>query len=344
MKKRVLFTLPDDSEVFAYTLTNKNGMTAELSQFGAAIAGIDVVVNGKKLHVTKECQGKDWLDNKPYFGVVAGRTCNRIKNGIFKLNGTTYQLPINNGYNSLHGGKTGFSHMLWNCANVSENSVEFTLSSPDGDQGYPAKLDVRAVYTLGDDNSLTLELYAVSDADTICNLTNHVYFNLSGGAEQLVLDQVATIMGESYVEVGEGLIPNGNLPSVDGTPLDFRKPTRIGDRIDESFDALTFGGGYDLCYKIKDADGTMKTAAVVECKSSGVTLEVSTNQVGIQFYTGNTLGGEYKDCEGKPIVDRAAFCLEAQGLSDAINNPNFPSIVLKKGEQYYNKAVYRFIV
>jgi len=284
-----------------------------------------------------------------FFGSIVGRVTNRIAGGKFKLNGTEYFLAQNNGKNSLHGGALGFNKVVFKVIHYSSSadSAKLVLAyfSKDGESGYPGNLSVKATYTLTNDSSLKLHFSATSDKDTIVNLTNHSYFNLTGASRD-ILDHVVTINANKFVPVDADLIPTGELESVKNTPMDFQTPTKIGARINDNFVQLKHGQGYDHCWALSNYQENSKTsilAATARDLSSGRLLEIFTTQPGVQFYTGNFLTGT-PGKSGKLYNHRFGFCFETQHFPDAINQPKFGSIILKKGEEYNQEITYKFSV
>jgi aldose 1-epimerase len=336
--------LPDNSEVTLFTLTNENGLAASVMNYGATLVQLLTPDrDGKLADITL---GFNTLDgyikhNSPYFGCIVGRCCNRIAHGRFHLNGHEHRLATNNGPHHLHGGSKGFDKAFWlaETGDAESSSVKFTYRSPDGEEGYPGNLNVAVVYALTDNNELIVEYTATTDKATPVNLTNHTYFNLTGVGT--ILDHEMMIDSSQFVPVDETLIPTGKLQPVKGTPMDFTKPTRIGQRLDQ------VGGdpiGYDHCYAVNNADGKIRFAARASDPKSGRVLEVHTTQPGVQFYTGNFLNGRGSGKSGMGYQQHAGFCLETQHFPDAINQPTFPSIVLHPGETYSQKTTFRFTV
>src|SRR5579859_3111841 len=333
-------TLPDKAEVNLFTLTNKNGLTASVMNYGATL--VQLLTPDRDGKLTDITLGFNTLDgyvkhNSPYFGCIVGRCTNRIAHGRFHLDGNEYRLATNNGPHHLHGGLKGFDKAFWlaETGGPESSSVMFSHRSPDGDEGYPGNLNVAVVYTLTHNNELAIEDTATTDKPTPINLTNHSYFNLAGAGT--ILDHDLMIAGTQFVPVNDSLIPTGELHRVEGTPMDFTKPTRIGQRLEQ------VGGdpiGYDHCYAVGQPDGKLKFAARASDPKSGRVLEVHTTQPGVQFYTGNFLNGRGSGKSGIGYQQHAGFCLETQHFPDAINQPAFPSIVLHPGETYSQKTTF----
>ncbi|WP_327102404.1 aldose epimerase family protein [Nonomuraea glycinis] len=307
-------TLPSGETVERHVLS-AGRLRASVLSYGAIlqtleVSGVNVVLGLPTL--------EDYLTRSRYFGAVVGRYGNRIADGRFTLDGVEYRLPVNNGPNSLHGGTDGFDRRVWAVSDATDSSMTLTLTSPDGDQGYPGTLTASVTYTLTGD-ALRLDYTAETDAPTVLNLTNHSYFNLAGGGD--VLGHVVRIGAEHYLPVDDDKIPTGELAPVKGTPFDFTVPHAVGARFD---------GAYDHCF-VLDGDIT-----VVE-PVSGRTMEVTTTEPGVQFYAGGML-----DADATPYGPFAALCLETQHFPDSPNQPQFPSTVLRPGERYTSSTTYAF--
>ena len=333
--------------VSLYTLRNQAGMEVDITNYGGIITSIrvpdragtmgDVVLGFDSL------QG--YLDGHPFFGCIVGRYGNRIANGLFTLDGTSYELAKNNGPNHLHGGIEGFDKRVWTAS--SSDTAEgpqlvLTYTSPDGEEGYPGTLDAKVTYLLGADNNLVMTYEATTDAPTIVNLTNHTYFNLRDGGESLILDHELTLHADAYTPVDETLIPTGEITPVAGTPFDFSTPRAIGERIDSDHEQIQFGGGYDHNYVVNEAPNGLRQVAEVYEPSTGRVLLVSSTEPGVQFYSGNFLNGEVIGKEGSAYQKRSGFCLETQHYPDSPNQPQFPSTVLRPGETYETTTVFSF--
>jgi aldose 1-epimerase len=337
---------PDGQNVDLYTLTNKNGMQVAITNFGGIVVRIKVSDrHGKAGDVVLGYDSLDgYVSDKAYFGAIVGRYGNRIAQGKFTLDGATYTLARNNGENSLHGGIKGFNKAVWEAREVAAKdgpSVELKYISKDREEGYPGNLSVKVVYTLTDRNELKIDYSATTDKKTVLNLTNHSYFNLNPGGSD-VLQHVMMILAEKFTPVDSGLIPTGEIRSVAGTPFDFRKPTVIGERIDQDDEQLKLGKGYDHNFVLdKKGKGVELAARVVE-PTTGRVLEVLTDQPGVQFYSGNFLGGTVRGKGGRVYERRSAFCLETQHFPDSPNHPKFPTTELKPGEKYHSTTIYKF--
>lgn len=334
----------DGTAVEAFTLKNKNGMVVKLITLGATVTELHVPdKNGKTADVVlgfDNVAGYESADNQ-HFGCTTGRVCNRIAGGKFTLDGKEYKLAQNNGPNHLHGGvKRSLAKVVWKGEVVKETpAVRFSYSSPDGEEGYPGKLDITVTYTLTDANELRIDYTATTDKATPVNLTNHSYFNLSGAGTETVLDHELTLAADSYTATDDTLIPTGKIASVAGTPLDFRKPTRVGERIDQ-VDKKPFLG-YDHNFVLSKREDQPTLAAKVRDPKSGRVMTVLTTQPGVQLYTGNHLKSQ-KGKGGLVYKPRSALCLETQHFPDSVNHPEFPSIILKPGAAYKQTCTYAF--
>jgi len=339
--------LSDGREVTLYTLRNKSGAMVTITNLGAALVSINVPdrkgIFGDVLFGHDDAQG--YANDNSFLGFIVGRYGNRIGKGKFSLNGKTYQVDINDGENHLHGGKDGFHRKLWK-ATVNENSAIASITmryfSPDGEQGYPGNVTLDVTYWWNDSNQLTIEYVATTDEPTIFNPTSHGYFNLTGNPKNTILDHELMIVADRYTPVGAGLITTGKLESVEGTPLDFRAAKKIGARINDPFEQLQMGKGYDHNWVLNSYDKTVRLAATVYDPQSGRFMEVLTDQPGLQFYSGNFLNGSLTGKGGIAYQYRTALCLEAQHFPDSPNKPGFPSVVLKPGEMYRQTTIYQY--
>lgn len=332
----------DGVAVPIYTLTSAQ-TEVRVTAFGARLVSVRTPDrNGKMADVVLGYDNLDgYLVDTPHLGSVVGRYGNRIALGKFSIDGKPYQIPINNGANALHGGPVGFDVHVWQAHEI-KDGVEFTRVSPDGEMGFPGALTAKVKYTL-EGNTLRIDYYATTDKPTIVNLTNHAYFNLSGDEGQgTILDEKLEINADRYTPIDAGLIPTGELAPVAGTPLDFRKPTVIGSRIDDNSEQMTRAGGYDFNFVVNGTPGTLRPAAIVTDTVSGRTLTVETTQPGIQFYTGNFLDGTITGRHGVKYQKHAALCLETQHFPDSPNHPNFPSTVLRPGETSHTTTTFTF--
>ncbi|HTQ63057.1 MAG TPA: aldose epimerase family protein [Candidatus Solibacter sp.] len=336
--------LTDGTEIESYTLFNAKGASAKVITYGATLAELHVPDrHGKMGDIVlgfDDLQG--YLSQHPYFGGTIGRYANRIAKGKFTLDGKEYQLALNNGPNSLHGGAIGFNRRVWKAEPLEVKdgaAVKFSYLSKDGEENYPGNLRVSVTYTLTNTDELKLQYAAETDKDTVLNLTNHSYFNLSGTDTGDILKYILYINADKYTPVDSTLIPTGKIESVAGTPLDFLKPTAIGVRISEIKDI----GGYDHNYVLNGKAGTLRLAARVTDPESGREIEVFTTQPGVQFYSAIGLNGSIKGKGGVAYEKYGAICLETQHFPDSPNHPNFPSTELKPGEHFHSETIYKFL-
>jgi aldose 1-epimerase len=351
MQKQAFGKIQDGQTVDLYVLTNKHGMTAAITNFGATLVSLKVPDRDGKIGdvVLGYDNPADYETGKAYFGGTIGRYGNRIAHGKFTLNGVTYSVPTNDGENSLHGGVRGFNKRVWTAKEVSSGAgeaLELTYLSKDGEEGYPGNLKVKVVYTvLADQNALKIEYTATTDKDTVTNLTNHSYFNLAGQGNGDILQHQLTLYASQFTPVDATLIPTGKLEGVRNTPFDFLQATAIGARINQDNQQLKFGKGYDHNWVLdKSSEGALSLAARAYDAQSGRILEVSTTEPGVQFYSGNFLDGSVHGKDGKVYGYRSAFCLETQHFPDSPNHANFPSTVLKPGQTLRSTSVYKFSV
>lgn len=347
LKKESFGKLPDGTEVDSYTLSNKNGVEVKITNYGATITSIKTPDrNGKFDDVTLGYDSIDgYLKKNPHMGSLAGRFANRIGKGEFKLNGQTITLAKNNGENHLHGGPNGFFKQIWTASEFASKdgvAVQMKYLSKDGEENYPGNLDVTVTYTLTDDNELRIDYQATTDKDTIVNLTNHSYFNLAGAGNGDILKHQLKINAKQFTPVDKTMIPTGKIESLAGTPMDFSKLTAIGDRIDQDYEQLVIGKGYDHNY-ILETKGDLKVQAVEAYEpTTGRVMEVFTDQPGVQLYTGNFLDGSITGKGGKVYPRRSGFCLETQHYPDSPNKSNFPTVILKQGEKYQTTTIFKF--
>ncbi|MFO7973572.1 MAG: aldose epimerase family protein [Candidatus Hydrogenedentota bacterium] len=340
-------TVPGEGKADIYTLTNANGMEAQITNYGGIVTSLRVPdANGELADVVLGYPSiEGYIENPSYFGCLVGRFGNRIAKGKFTLDGKEYSLAANDGPNHLHGGVKGFNKVLWKATPVGREDavgLKLTYVSPNGEEGYPGTLKTTVHYWLTNANELEIVYEAVTDKPTPINLTHHGYFNLDGQGTGDILDHVMMINADRYTPVDETLIPIGELASVDGTPFDFTKPTPIGERINADHEQIKRGGGYDHNFVLNSKDGSLALAARVVAPESGRVMEVYTTQPGVQFYAGNFLDGTITGKQGKVYEKRYGFCLETQHFPDSPNQPDFPSCILEPGDKYYQKTVYRF--
>jgi aldose 1-epimerase len=342
------FGTHDGRQVTLYTLTNSHGVEVRAMNYGGIIVSIRVpdrkgqfadVVLG---HETLE----GYIPNPPYFGAIVGRYANRIANGTFTLDGKTYTLPKNDGPNTLHGGTTRtFNQVVWDAEPLKgKTGVAFSYLSKDGDDGFPGNLKVKVTYTLTDANALLIDYEATTDKATPINVSQHSYFNLKGEGNGDILDHEIMINADRFTPVDKNLIPTGELRPVKGTPFDFTKPTKIGAHINDDYEQLVLGHGYDHNFVLNHtpSQNGMVLAARVQEPTSGRTLEVWTTQPGVQFYTGNFLDGSITGKHGHVYKHRYGFCLETQHFPDSPNHPDFPNTILRPGETFHQKTVFKF--
>lgn len=330
-----------------YTLTNKGGSKAVITNYGGRLVSLWVPDN--KNGFTDVVLGYDSLKSyqkkgEPFFGATIGRYGNRIGKGRFSLDGRDYQLQLNDGVNTLHGGFDGFFAQVWDAKKVNDQTLELTYLSKDGEAGYPGNLIVKVTYELTNNHELKISYNASTDKSTVVNLTNHAYFNLNGAGDATITDHLLTIDADSYTPVDSILIPTGKIENVAGTPFDFNIPTKIGARINDTNAQLKFGKGYDHNFVLRKAEGLQKVASV-SSEKTGIVMDILTEEPGLQFYSGNFLTGAEHDGKGqRSYPHRSAFCLETQHFPDSPNQPSFPSTVLKPGEDYHTVTVYKFSV
>lgn len=324
-----------------FTLTNANGLTAKITNFGAIITEFHVPDRDGELGdiVLGFNSLEKYQAEHPYFGAIVGRVANRIAEGEFELDGEQYTLATNNPPNHLHGGDEGFDKKVWDAEPMETDqgpALRLTYRSPAGEEGYPGNLTTTVVYTLTHDNELRMEMTAETDEPTILNLANHSYWNLAGHDSGDILDHVLMLNADRYTPTDETLIPTGEIAPVEGTPFDFTQPKEIGRDIDE------VEGGYDVNFVINGQAGQRRLAARAYSPASGRVMEVHTTQPGVQLYTGNFLDGSNVGKGGAVYEKHAAFCLETQHFPDSINQPDFPSIVLRPGETFRHVTVHTF--
>lgn len=333
--------LSDGRKAGLFRLANGKGLRAEVTDYGAALRGL--MVPDKKGMIRDVVLGYD--DAAEYergtesFGGTVGRVANRIGGGSFCLGGRSYRLTANNGPNTLHGGRDFYVHRLWEVLSEGESSVIFGLDSPDGDQGFPGNVHITVTYTLTEDDELQIEYRALSDADTPLNLTNHSYFNLAGHDSGSVLSQFAAVYADSITKTDKNSLPDGAFLTVEGTPMDFRQPKRLGQDIEKNYESLHIGNGYDHNY-VLNGQGYRKVAELF-CQETGIRMAVSTDLPGLQLYTANYL--DHEPGKGGAVYHRrSAVCFETQFYPDAVNRADFPGGVIRAGEPFISRTGYRF--
>ena len=345
-------------EATYYTLTNSRGSSVTLSSLGAGIVAINVPDREGRLAdvVIGYPEAADYIADGPCAGKTPGRYANRIANGRFALDGKEYELPVNNGPNHLHGGPDGYQNRIWSAEELAPGKIRFSIESPDGDAGYPANLKAAVTYTWDDNDTLTIEYDATSDAPTVINLTNHSYFNLAGHDAGAVkaMNQLLRLNCSKWLPTDDTLVPTGEIASVEGTPMDFREARKVGEAIFQSgavpsteslitdFDAIRFGKGYDNCWLADTNDGKVNVIATLTDPESGRKLTVSTDQPAVQVYGGNWVSGCPTGKDGAVYPDYCAVAIECQGCPDAPNKPGFPSQLLTLALPYRRTIRFSF--
>lgn len=337
----------DGKKVYLFTIKNSKGMVAEITNYGGTLVSLKVEDNKGKFDdvVLGYDKLEDYLNYKSFFGATVGRFANRIENSSFELNGIQYKVAKNEGENHLHGGIVGFDKVVWEeevQTVESDGNIEFSYLSKDGEEGYPGNLNVKVKYTVTEDNELKIEYYAISDKDTIINLTNHSYFNLSGQGSGDVLKHKIMINADKFTINDKYSIPTGGIAEVNNTPMDFRKLTYIGENISNGYEQIVFGSGFDHNFIINNSGKKLSMAAEVYDEKSGRVMEVYTTKPGVQFYTGNFLKSSEPGKCGNTYVKRGGFCLETQYFPNSVKHKNFPSPILKADEKYEHETVYKF--
>ncbi len=334
-------TTKKGEQVSLYTMKNGSGMEIAVSDYGAVL--VKVLITDREGQVQDVVLGYEdvsgYESDTLYLGATLGRVANRIRGGEFELNGVNYTLTRNDNQNTLHGGRDFFNKRMWEAEEVDDSHVTFLLHSPDGDQGFPGTVDIRVTYTLTEENEIKIHYHAVPESDTLVNLTNHSYFNLSGHASGTILDQEVVICADVYTEADAQSIPTGELIPVEGTPMDFRAGKTVGSEIEVDYEALRFGGGYDHNWVLNGSG--YRQAASMYSKKTGIGMKVFTDLPGMQFYTGNFIDGK----EGKDGVlyeKRQGLCFESQYFPDAVHKENFEGPIVRAGAVYETTTTYRF--
>jgi len=340
------FGTRDGRSIILYTLTNSHGVEVRAMNYGGIILSLRVPDRKGQLAdiVLGHEKAEGYMPNPPYLGAIVGRYANRIANGTFTLDGKTYTLPKNDGPNTLHGGLTRtFDKVVWDGeALKGKNAVAFSYLSKDGEEGFPGNLKVTVTYTLTDSNELVIDYAATTDKATPINVSQHSYFNLKGEGNGDILDHEIMLNADRFTPVDKNLIPTGELRAVKGTPFDFTTSTRIGARIEDPYEQMVLGHGYDHNFVLNRKGAGLSLAARVYEPTTGRVLEVSTTQPAVQFYTGNFLDGSVTGKEGHVYKRRYGFCLETQHYPDSPNHPDFPSAILKPGEKFHQATVFKF--
>lgn len=346
LNKNDFFKNINGKETTIYVLKNRNGLVSEITNYGARVISLWVPDNNGNFDdiVLGFDNIDDYINAKEkYFGATIGRYGNRIKEGKFLINDKEYYLEKNNGLNHLHGGNMGFSDVVWNAKQIDNQTLELNYFSKNMEEGYPGNLNVKIIYHLNNKDELKIEYFAKTDESTHVNLTHHSFFNLLGAGNETINEHLLYINANSFTPVDETLIPTGNIELVANTPFDFSVPTKIGNRINQEDNQLNYGKGYDHNYVLNNSQSEEIIAAKVYEKKSGRTLEVYTNEPGMQFYAGNFLSGTIGK-HGKSYKKRSAFCLETQHFPNSPNQKNFPSTILKPNEEYYSICIYKFSI
>ena len=329
-----------------FVLNNNNGMEVCVTNFGARIVSVlvpdrdgimrDVVLGFDNI--------KDYQNVKSDFGASIGRYANRINQGRITIDGETIQLPQNKYGHCLHGGPNGWQYKVYKPVEVTRNSISFSLFSPDGDENFPGNVNAKVSYTLTDDNAIRIQYSATADAKTVINMTNHSYFNLSGNPSNPAIDHVLYLNASNFTPVDSTFMTTGEIAAVEGTPMDFTTPKAIGQDIENPYQQLRNGKGYDHNWVLDTKGNVNELAAKLSCPSTGIAVEVYTNEPGIQIYTGNFLKGNIVGKNGVAYPCRASVCLETQHFPDSPNKPQWPSVLLEPGQKYYSECIYKFVV
>ncbi|MDQ2084862.1 aldose epimerase family protein [Herbivorax sp. ANBcel31] len=337
----------DLDNIYIYTLSNDSGMKAKITNYGGIVVSLFVPDNSGKVDdvVLGYDNIRSYFKNSCYYGGIVGRHANRIEGASFELNGKVYNLAKNDGENHIHGGNIGFHSVIWNAEIMKKDDVEclkLSYRSKDGEENYPGNLDVTVIYKVTKDNALSIEYYAVSDKDTVVNLTNHSYFNLSGHGFGDVLNHEVMINAEKFTPIDEYSIPTGEIREVSGTPMDFRQMKPIKKAIEEKDNQILYGKGFDHNW-VLDTKDIMQKAAEVFDPISKRRMEVYTTKLGVQFYTGNNIADSQVGKDGVKYKKRSGICLETQYFPNALKHKHFPSPILKAGDEYKHKTIYKFV-
>ena len=347
--KRNFGKMEDGREVHIFKLSNSNGVGVEITNFGGIIVSIsvpdrngevkDIALGFDELH--------DYLHRNMYFGALIGRYANRIEDGVFELNGVEYHLAKNDGENHLHGGLVGYDKVLWDAEIINEEDKEclqLTYISKDGEENYPGNLNVKVIYSLSEENELGIDYYAVSDQDTIVNLSNHSYFNLLGHDAGDIRGHELKLYADQFTAIDENCLTTGEIVNVKGTPFDFTERSPIGPGLNSQDEQIINGGGYDHNWVLNASGGQLEKAAELYEPTSGRFMEVYTTKPGIQFYSGNFLDGLEGCKDGAVYEKRSGLCLETQYFPNSLKHKHFPSPILKSGEEYHHITIYKFSV
>lgn len=336
-----------NNRVFTFKLKNKNNMEAVVTNYGATLISLFIPINHEKLDVVLGYDNlESYISNPKFFGVTIGPNCNRINNACFTLNNIEYNLEKNDNNNNLHSGGKGFHKVIWNAhINEENNYVEFTYLNLHKSQGFPGNLNVKVRYTLTEDNELQIYYEGISDKDTVLNMTNHSYFNLSGHKNKDATKQSLWINSKYFTPVKDSkCIPTGEIRTVKGTPMDFTILKKINSQINENYDQLIFCGGYDHNFVIDKKEEHLEKIAELYDERTNITMEVHSDNEGVQFYAGNFISGGPIGKDNTTYENRCGICLETQYFPDSINNKNFKSPILKAGEKYKSTTIYKFFI
>ncbi|HEY4198080.1 MAG TPA: aldose epimerase family protein [Mucilaginibacter sp.] len=353
MKDSITYKLPPDSafektidgkQTHLFTLKNKNGMEAAITNYGGRLVGLLVPDSaGKMIDVAVGIGSVEGYvkSTEPYYGATIGRYGNRIAKGHFTLDGKQYTLATNNPPNTLHGGKKGYQDVVWDAKKINDQTLELTYLSKDMEEGFPGNLKIKVTYSITDDNSFKCEYEATTDKTTVVNLTNHAYFNLNGEGSGTILNHKVELKADNYTPVDSTLIPTGKIETVKGTPMDFTTPVAIGARINDANEQLKNGKGYDHNFVLNKHD-ISTPIATVKADKTGIVMEIYTEEPGLQFYSGNFMQSKNVMKYGEKDDYRTAFAMETQHYPDSPNQPQFPSTVLKPGQVYKTQSIYKF--
>lgn len=345
IKKEFWGRTQEGEEISIYILENTNGMSAKISDFGGIV--VSLMVPDKNGRIDDVVLGydkpEDYFRKGPYFGAAIGRHANRIEGAVFELNGTVYNVAMNDGKNHLHGGNKGFDKVLWNSAIIYDgknDALELIYLSKDGEENYPGNLEVKIIYALTDKNELKIDYYAVSNKDTVVNLTNHSYFNLSGHSSGTIREHYMMINADKFTAINDECIPTGEIREVTGTPMDFTRPVQVGKGLESTEQQIAYGQGYDHNWILNVSGKLPEKAVEVIDYNSGRALEVYTTKPGVQFYSGNFLDGSRG--KGGAVYDKwAGLCLETQYFPNSLKHAHFPSSILRKNEEYRHTTIYK---
>ena len=348
MKPEAFSIMHEEKQVNLFTLNNSKGMVVQATNYGGKI--VTIIVPDRNGKMADVCLGYEsaegYINGSASMGATMGRVANRIGNAQFTLNDSTYHLAKNNGEHTIHGGAKGFRFKVWDAKQLDDQNLELSYFSPDGEEGFPGNFTLKVLFTVTEDNELKLTYHATTDKPTVLNVTNHAFFNLAGEGNGDILGHELMVNADSFTPTNESSIPTGEILSIEGTPLDFRNLTPIGERINADYDQLKFAGGYDQNFILNKRENELAMAALLYDPSSGRVMEVKTTEPGIQVYTANSLTGKGPDVgkKGHAYGPQSSVCLETQHFPDSPNHPNFPSTVLNPGEDYVSTTIYKFSV